>query len=255
MEAAAAALGPALAEARARGVPLVISYESLGGRPFGQMSQREVTAHRIKAVFPQARILVSVREQTAILNSMYGEYLRFGHTSRLADFINQDTGSPNIQPHLEIEYYDYFDSLALYEAIFGEGRVMVAPMEWFTAHPEAFAEALAGLLQVPLGLDGARIERRPERPALSPPARALQRFLNQFHPADTRNRTGRGLRLAPNTIAQKLDRMVPAGMRKSGLEAQKKLIADMVGRRFAESNRALAERTGFDLAGMGYVVG
>ncbi len=254
LDAVSKALGPDLKIAHERKQPLVISAEVLGGRPFGQMSLREVTAHRIKAAFPNATIMVSVREQTAILNSMYGEYLRYGHSSKLQDFINQETGNPNIQPVLEIDYYDYVETLDFYESVFGVGKVIVAPLEWFTKAPEALAQRLGQALDAEISLQVNAIRRSQENPAFSPIARHVQRYLNKFYPADTRNRTRKNLRFAPNTIASKIDRLVPDGMRKRGLAAQQDLIAKMVGSRFAQSNRDLANRTGLDLGSLGYEV-
>jgi hypothetical protein len=43
-------------------------------------------------------------------------------------------------------------------------------------------------------------------------------------------------------------------MRKRGLAAQQGLIAQMIGSRFAQSNRELVHRTGLDLGALGYEV-
>ena len=68
---------PLLEEARQKEVPLVLSDEALGGRPFGQKYFREVCANRIKRAFPTAKILVVSRRQERIFGSLYSEYLRY----------------------------------------------------------------------------------------------------------------------------------------------------------------------------------
>jgi len=133
---------PLLDEARRSGKPLVLSDEALGGRAFGQKYAREVAAHRSKRAFPKAKVLVVSRRQDRILGSLYSEYLRYGFSSKLAAFLDQDTGNSNIAPITDMGYYEWDRTLRFYREVFGDAVTTIMTMETAVAVGRFMTQAL-----------------------------------------------------------------------------------------------------------------
>ncbi|MDF2232646.1 sulfotransferase [Albimonas sp. CAU 1670] len=139
---ARARLSPWLERSEETGLPLIVTDETLSGYPFHHRFDREVAALRMAEAFPRARILVTIREQKAVIDSMYGQYLRYGYSSPIEEFVDPGDDKGALRPILERAYYDYDRLLDLYEGLFGAGRVLMLPMEWMTRNP---TEAMARL--------------------------------------------------------------------------------------------------------------
>jgi len=244
---------PLLEQARADGKPLVISDEALGGWPFGQRFLREIAAERIALAFPQARILITTREQDALLLSMYSEYLRYGFSSSLQAFLTQDTGKPNLQPVLDLGFYEWDRVREFYESIFGAEQVLTVPMEWGLAAPTNYPSILEPFLGRPLGVPDDLEIGQVARPSLSSWALEVLRRANMLHPQDTRY-LHRPSRLSPNSLAYQVDRITPKAARKRGKQAMRAIVRPMIGDRFADSNRRLQSRSSHDLAALGYLL-
>lgn len=245
--------GALLERARREAKPLVISDEALGGVAFHQKYFREIAALRLRAAFPAARILISVREQNALLISLYGEYLRYGYCSTLDRFLARQSGRRNVEPVLDYAFYEYDRTLAFYQGLFGPDRAIAVPMEWSVARPAEFMARLGAVLGCSLTLPPQTQSTRKVRPAYSGWARSVQRFLNGFESQDSRSLLNRG-RWSSNSIAFQIDRRTPGWARKRSSEQQRQTVERLVGDYFAPSNARFAKRSGFDLAALGYKV-
>lgn len=250
-EAARAVYLPMLERARLERKPLVISDEALSGWPFGQRSTRQIVAERIQLTFPQARILITVREQDAVLLSMYSEYLRYGFSSSLPAFLNQETSNPNLQPLLDLTYYEWDRVLDMYSSIFGPQQVIAVPMEWGISKPENYISVLETFLDARLGTLESQKMEKVARPALSGWSLSVLRRANMTRPHDTRH-LHRPSRFSPNSLAYQVDRFTPKGARKRSKQAMKDKIDQSVGNKFTASNREFQKETNYDLAAFSY---
>lgn len=242
---------PAIDRARAEGKILVISDEALGGLPYHQRFFRGIAAKRIRAAFPKARIILTTREQIAVIVSMYGEYLRCGYSSSLRGFIEQNTGNCNIKPLLSLEFYKWDKALEFYQGIFGIDRVCAVPLELMTSSNTALATLLTNFLGLPIKAPESFSITTKERPALSHWAHGVQRFANQFHPQDSRF-LARYRRLTPNSLAYWVDRMTPASARTRGKRREFNYVYDQIGEYYCSSNSAFAQLTGLEIETLGY---
>ncbi|MEX5730260.1 hypothetical protein Ga0609869_003613 [Rhodovulum iodosum] len=232
---------------------ILVSGENLGGRPFHARHMREVTAARIAKTFPEAHILITLREQAAIIYSMYGQYLRFGYTSSLSEFLQRPPPDSSFQPVLNRAFYDYARLLNLYEEVFPRERVMVAPSEWFFADPDAFTERLNARLGTSLPPLRKQARDSVANPAWSDLAYGALRHLNRFNSQDSRWQRPGG-RLGANAMAARIDRLTPAVLKRRMRAARMDMIRREIGDEYAASNRELAQRIGVDLGRFGYVV-
>lgn len=248
---ARAAFAPLLEQAAGNGQPVVISGENLAGRPFHARHLREITAGRLAETFPEARILLTIREQNAIISSMYGQYLRFGYSSSLQAFLQEPPPGAAYQPVLDRSFYDYARLIETYERFFPRDRILVAPFEWMLAEPDALLARLSAATETVLTPVGTETARRVENSAWSDLAYEALRHLNRFDSQDSRWQR-KPLLLRPNAIAARIDRLTPDRLRRSMRKARKALIDEMIGDRYAASNRVASERIGIDLAAYGY---
>jgi hypothetical protein len=249
-------LAPYIDTAQAKGLPLVLSDEALGGFPFHHKYCREMAALRIKRALPQAKILVTVREQSAVLASMYGEYLKYGYSSTLPDFLAKAPANSVFHPVVDREFYNYDRILTLYGGLFGDNNVLVLPMEWMTRNSQAAIARISQFIGAPLSPPDGESVRRAANEAWSPAARTAARLLNRLHAQDSRWNQKRGwlaARLTPMSVAWRINSWSSrlGGARPSNDRA---IVRAILGDHYAESNARFAERCEFDLEALGYTV-
>ena len=247
--AARRALAPLARAARASGQIPVISAEDLGGVPFQDRFTRGVVARRLVRAFPQAKVLLTIREQDAVILSMYGQYVRYGHSASLEEFVTRVPPETGFVGVLDYAYYEYDRLADLYQGLFAE--VTLVPYETIFADTQAFYDRLASLFgrtAPPLPGGASRVN-----PAASRPARAAARLVNRFHEPELR--AVRRPRPNPNAVAYQVDRLVPKRWRRAGAAKDRALVRAHVGDAYAASNARLAKRLGLDLAALGYRTG
>ena len=137
--------GPAIEAITARrsksgGAIDVLSSELLVGNPLFGSRDAATLASRLHEVVPDAKILLTTREQGGMLRSLYQQYLKRGGTQKLETFVQ-----PNMEPgyfafHPDLLRYERF--AMLYERLFGPGSVLVLPHELLLRDPRRFLEAL-----------------------------------------------------------------------------------------------------------------
>lgn len=105
----------------------IVSSEILSGHPFHGGRENEVYAQRIKAIAPDARILVSIRAQLRILPSVYMQYVLRGGTMPYDRFFEgtDEPGYFGFSP----AHFEYDRLIALYRDLFGADRVHVLTQE------------------------------------------------------------------------------------------------------------------------------
>ncbi len=251
-EAARAALEAASGAETHGALPLVVSDEALTGFPFQMDLPRQVTFERIRAAYPEAGIIVTIREQVSLIRSYYGHYIRWGGTARLENFLAQPEGDDAklYRPVLDLDFFDYDALHRDLSGIFGAEKVLFLPLEVMIRDTDT---VLARMRQS-FGLDLSKPDRPiAERvnPAWSGAAFGAARRLNHLIAGQPKWHRSRR-RLNPNYIASLVDRVTPDSARKRATAQQTAVIRRSIGTRYAPSNAAFAARSGWDLAALGY---
>lgn len=111
----------------APGETAVISSEILSGHPFLGGHESDVYAERLARIAPQARILISIRDQMRILPSVYMQYVLRGGTLPAARFFDGTNaiGYFGFEPG----HFEYDLLVAHYQRLFGAGHVHVLTQE------------------------------------------------------------------------------------------------------------------------------
>lgn len=252
-EAARAALTPLLQEAGQAGRITILSDEALAGFPFGDRFRQAVTLERIAATFPEAGLLITIREQTRILHSVYGHYLRGGGTASLKNFLRQppENMAATWDPVVDLDYYDYMKLLRYCRTLFDPDRVVMVPMEWMLQNPVGLFERLSQAF----GLDWSH---RPlpdtqtvVNPAWSDIGYTVARTLNHLKTGQPRWAM-KTWRLKPNGMADRMDKLTPKALRVRHKARQLDTIEQAIGERYAGSNSALSKALDLDLAQYNY---
>lgn len=236
------------AVARAEGKSLVLSHEALVGDPTRGLYWGDAVIARLAAVFPEAHVLISVREQCRLVYSSWCEYVRRGGVLSLGQYVlRKGYDEAGYRPFLPFEYLDFAATAALCAARF-KGRVTLLPLEMLAKDPTAYGEAVLS----PLGIEAMPFGgARPHYP--SPPRQALefQRALNRLVTMDA----SQGL--AP-LLARKASGRVLRLVNRLGLDDRRQeAIAELKARlapRLAPINRRLQDYTSCALDELGYAL-
>ena len=160
-------------------------------------TNRSRTARRLQRFFPEAEILLLLRNQVDLLQSLYAIGIYGGYTCSPEEFIRfSDESStvenpryPTFAQAENTESYLYSPLLALYQSLFTKVHGFL--FEDFKADPPAFAERLCTKLKV------AKVEMAPspEKVNRSLSARQIKytRGINRVKPILYRGRTGRAI--------------------------------------------------------------
>lgn len=238
-----AQMGPAL-------VP-VISSEILSGQPYTGGRDCRMMADRLREAFPDARVMLSIREQLALLASLYMQYLQAGGTAPCARFFS---GREVINNHGFDPAFHEFDGLVgHYRDLFGADRVIVHPMEVLVSDPPAIVAALNALTGAgtdPAGVDFSNATFG-ARESVVPVIRRINHFRRNDFGHEPVADLGGAAWFAYRAV-NKLSRSTVA--RRIGLNGKPvtRYVRERFAGRFAASNRRLQAMTGHDLAALGY---
>ena len=124
----------------------ILSHEELSGHPHGHGEICPyTTARNLHKAFPQARILIVIRNQIDYLTSIYAfRVLRVGHESRSFDQFITEEGAKGLFNHLE-----YHRLVEYYHGLFGPDRILVLPMELLSRSTSDFCARICSFMQVP----------------------------------------------------------------------------------------------------------
>lgn len=240
-----------ISEAEARGLVPVFSHERLSGSPYAGGHDSRTTADRLVAVFPEARILVSTREQKSMILSIYKQYVRWGGAATLEQFLSPPSGVHRA-PVFRYDFYEYHRLIDYYSRLFGEDNVLAIPYELLKDHPDEYLGKVCDFL----GLSG--IEPPSRRANVSPSSLSLsiKRQANRLFIRDALNLAPpferRNSNRALLKTVRKIDGMASPGLRKKYEERWRKKIERSVGDRYSESNSVTAKLMGLDLRAFGY---
>ncbi len=121
-----------------------------------KLMNSKIVADRLKMMFPGARIIVTVRNQYDLMESLYKQYLQRGGVKRFRDFVNYRNGDfgpthPKWNLSVDIAMFNFLRLLEYYESLFGRENLFVVPYELLQADPKGFSQMLFSWM----GLDEA----------------------------------------------------------------------------------------------------
>ena len=126
----------------------VLSNELFSGQSaYLNATNRSRTARRLAAAFPEGEIILILRNQAALLRSLYSIGVYAGHHMAPEDFVHFDAsesdlaGAPTFRPAESVEIYRYRPLIELYRGLFKKVHLFL--FEDLRADPEGFLERLS----------------------------------------------------------------------------------------------------------------
>jgi hypothetical protein len=159
----------------------VISAERLSGNPHSGGYDSKQTADRLYQIFPDAKVLIVLREQTAMLNSLYRQYVRMGGMCPLADYLSPIRDGR--MPLFRHEHLQYHRLVHHYQQLFGKDKVCILPYELLCQDSDVFAAKICKIAGVnPQAPDPApRVIARSSCDFVT----AIKSRINRFHGGDS----------------------------------------------------------------------
>lgn len=229
----------------------VLSWERLSGSPHAGGFDAAQIAGRLHEMYPDARVLIGVREQRSMTLALYRQYVRDGGVATLRGYLFPR--NPAEIPQFRFEHLEYHRLVERYMELFGRERVLVLPQEDLSADSVAFARKVCGFF----GVDQAvadRIEHRTVYASLGDVATALKRHANKVLVRSSLSPGARYYVKNHEARFERLDRLIPAAASRPVEQRWKREVADAVGDRFGVSNARLSELIERDLSEFGYDV-
>ena len=253
-----AELEPLLRPIEDQGLFPVVSFERFSGNPFSGGYDSKEIADRLAEVFPEALVMVVIREQRSMIVSTYKQYVREGGASSPRRFMKPPTSKSMRVPWFDLRHFEYHHLLSYYRRLFGPDRVLVMTFEQFVADPAVFTQEIGRFVGRPLSGEALRSLPFELRSNPSPSATAIEwrRRLNrlavrsELNPApifDSHAVKRLGIRVQRTTL-------VPRRVTARSEAKLRREVAETMGDRYVESNRATAELTGIDLSSLGWML-
>jgi len=244
-------LEPAIQNTQNRRLIPVVSHERFSGSPFGGGHDSKQIADRLGTVFPEARVMVVIREQVSMLLSVYKLYVRQGGAMNLRQFVDSRSGRMRV-PGFRFDFLEYHRLIGYYAWLFGKENVLVLPYEMLKDKPTEFFRRIGGFL----GAEVSTPEHSSENASASALALSLRRQLNRNFVRDNLN-PAPAFELPTSNAGLmrgifKLDSKLPASLQEMQERRWRDSAQEYVGQRYAKSNAMMAEFSGMDLGVFGY---
>jgi hypothetical protein len=256
-------LEPHLAEAESSGRTPVVCWGRLAGQAFSGGYDTKEIADRLKAVFPEGRVLVVVREQRSMIVSTYKQYVKAGGPSSVEDFFQPGSEQGWRIPMFDFEYFEYHRLLGYYRNLFGPENVLALPYEQLVRDRRAFLSRIGEFAGRPVPDQVLAETKNASRRNTAQSALVLgwTRRLNRFGPRTELNPAPLiELELLYRAAVKTRKRFYPEDFRFTKRVAERSerqlrgAVANAVGDRYVESNRITTELLGVDLGAYGWQV-
>jgi Sulfotransferase family len=155
----------------------LLSNESLSGPPYAGLSEggldhRSPVLQNLKAVFPNARVVVVLRRQDSLARSLYRQYLKRGGTAKVQNFFG--TSAAHQSPLMSLDRFCFSPYVHCVYETFGS-HVLVLTFEEFLRDQRLFLERLCHFI----GAKRPDIKLDPENATrMGPTGMEVTRLLN-----------------------------------------------------------------------------
>jgi hypothetical protein len=236
----------------------VLSAERLSGDPHLRRHDSVRIADRLAAVVPDARVLIVIREQRAMILSTYKQYVSAGGLLRLGPYLNSGRERPMVQWPFELDQFAYDRLIEHYHRRFGAEHVLVLPFELFQRDGLDFVSRIVRFAGAEAHTDALRalpfsVRENPANPPLFVAAkrnlnRALRQRLTPWGRLDPNHGIGEFILETARHLASR----APSRLNARSEERMRTAIARAASRHYGASNGRTCALIGIDLGEYGY---
>ena len=240
-----------LDEAKDRDLLPVWSNELLSGWPSYGSQTRVLIAERLVSMFPDAKILLIIREQKSVINSVYGQYIREGGTMNLKTYLSKEWVAPYFQG-FNLVQYDYFQLVSLYTRLFKPENVLFLPYELLNKDSSAFIKSILNFAELDHEAGLALMSKNVLNKTTSDSNLWLRRHVGKFvsnrRSVSNQNAVCYNFHFKKMWKSLELPRFVDTALKRK----KSTIIQAHIGNTFQESNNSLQELTDVDFKSLGY---
>jgi len=227
--------------------PVVISDEDFSRGHVSSANlcrtDRYLCARRLQRLFPNAKIVIMVRNQLKLLPSLYSQWMKNYHVGRVSidKWIDIQLGKHRSYSGSIMGMANYDLLYKMYCEIFGDDQVTVFLFEQFCQDTSRGLEALAEVIGIPC--------ENPER--FLAESDQLNSRISSGELAIRKSKLGGIIPAIPTPLRKMGKRVIASMTRNVGgeISGEQKI---QVARVYAESNRAFQEATGLNLSQFNY---
>ncbi|MDX4013130.1 hypothetical protein Q6A86_09040 [Aliarcobacter skirrowii] len=114
----------------------VLSGALQSGALHGYMTKEN--AIRLKQVFPEAHIVIFIREQKKMIASMYQQYIKIGGNYSINEYLHHSKFHPLRTPLFELDFLNYYKIIDFYIQLFGKDNISIFLYEEFLENQKEF---------------------------------------------------------------------------------------------------------------------
>jgi len=252
---------PAINRSLGKKLVPVLSHEQFTGQPAGsgygiRRRQREISrkevADRLYSCFPDANVLIVIREQKEMIKSIYKYFVSGWHgklSASIEQFLDQSMLNKGYGPLFHLDYLLYHQVIEHYQSLFGRDSVLILPYEWLRDDPVRFINEINRFTgSDPVDLVKNVIVNESGSAALC----TLKRYLNRLLVSPDKPGFYSKREKISSDFIRKLNRMVPEKIHRCSEKKLSERISQLTDNLFAESNKKTTVLTGLDLESLGY---
>ena len=161
-------------KAKAEDLVPVFSHERLSGNPHSGHYDMEAICRRLHFVFPHAKVIIVIREQYALIASIYKQYISIGGTRVLDDFLSYRWDMR--MPRFDWLAYEFHRIVKLYQSVFSPENIYVALFENLVQSPTKFLSGISDFMGVLIEPSDLGVVN----PGLAEKSIELKRIMNTF---------------------------------------------------------------------------
>jgi hypothetical protein len=233
----------------------VITSESLVGHTHCGGYNAKTNADRLKILCPEAKILIVVREQRAMIRSLYKTWIVWGMPHSIDRILHPL--EPGLSPQFNLDFLRYDLLVDYYQKLYGKENVLVLPYELFEADALDFIHKIfahVGMSMTTEQQDHLPVKRKVNR-GQTLLNLLIERWRNMFFLSSPFNYAGL-FNSTENNLKKRIIRskrnIFPAFMNRWFEKGFEQKVRDRCRGEFAQSNQRLTELTGLDLSVYGY---
>ena len=240
-----------LEEAARQNLVPVLSEELFTGNQMLAKYWGKKVADRLHAIFPEARILIFIREQKAAIFSSYRQYIRSGHAATMERFLGLDASrQPGIGPICRLDYFQYDLLINYYQMLFGAENVLVLPFELLKISSRDVSQKVLEFAGSHGNPDHQKVARNV---GLKGGTLAFRQQLNNFcTPPEQMNSFHGFVWRFGYKLSTLVEEFLPQKYHDRAEAHFKQTIAEAVGDSFIQSNQRTSQLIGIDLENFGY---
>ncbi len=256
----AESLAPEIEQQVKQGLCPVLSHEALSGNIHAGGYQSKEIADRLATMYSSAKILIVIREQRAMIQSCYQQYIKIGGQSTLKEYVLPPERWSSRIPLFSLDNFKYHLLIDYYHKLFGESNVCVIPYELFFSEPRTFVQSILEFSDRPANVDA--LDKLPfsEKSNETPPSFALEakrrmNFLypvNKLHRLDAKSDEDQKRIEFVDSTALLVGSLAPKSLQDQLKQQQRAWIDNITDGMYTQSNQWVATKCGIDLHRFGY---